>query len=240
MKHDQIWFESRLAREFAKLKPQTPKPVLVQTTVPVIETCGDAVYLQFLHLNLILIIDQKFYANTLTNLLQSLAAVLVVKDGRVFVLYTRSGIEYPLERLVVARVEDYWSVRLKRETQTSNNQTLANYRASNIVVEKTSDRAHQQWLTEEEKRNHGKPYRMFQIDGKRIDQIFDANHISDSLAKTESDQAKPTQPKGYGPGQDETEDGGNLWTGTFVRGDSKLDKEGNDTGEEKPLLSPEE
>jgi hypothetical protein len=75
VKHDQIWFESRLAREFAKLKPQTPKPVLVQTTVPVIETCGDAVYLQFLHLNLILILDRRFYTSTLRGLLNDLTAL---------------------------------------------------------------------------------------------------------------------------------------------------------------------
>lgn len=219
MTHDSLWFESAIAREFAKLKPSpqtvTPTPALA---LPQTEIRGDAVYLSFHHLNLVLILDQRFYTNTLKSLLKTLTAVLTFKDGRVVVRYTRSGIEYPLERLVIARTKDYWSVRLKREPIQTPQGITADYRASNIVVEKTSeDRAHGQWLTEEAQRNHDKPNRMFQIAGKRVNQIFDANHVSDSLARAENDQAKPIRPKGYGPGQDETEEGSNLWTGTFVR-----------------------
>jgi hypothetical protein len=54
--------------------------------------------------------------------LRGLPAKLKVRDGRVVVVYSRfrdrnrsaAHVEYPLERLVVARLEDYWSVKLKR------------------------------------------------------------------------------------------------------------------------------
>jgi hypothetical protein len=187
------------------------------------------------------ILDRRFYADTL----QRLSAKLFIKNHRVFVKYSDHGtrVTYPLERLVVARTEDYWSVKLKvgdwfdsaiaRETAKARGKVPApevlDYRASNIIVERSSDvRAHGQWLTEEARRNHDKPNRMFQVGGKRVDQIFDANHISDSLVKGEDDQANSNRPKGYGPGQDETEEGGNLWTGTFVRHEDAEVKDASD------------
>ena len=123
----------RIRREW--LRDAEPQPQRTADANPTIETRGQSVHVRFPHLRLVLILDQQFYTRTLRGLLQTLAAVLTVKNGHVFVRYIRSGIEYPLERLVTARVEDYWAVRLKRENATGT----ADYRASNIIVEKTAE-----------------------------------------------------------------------------------------------------
>jgi hypothetical protein len=225
LKRDAIWFESAIARENAKLKPV---PVQNASTVPAIEIRGAAVYLQFAHLDLILILDQKFYVGTLKSLLTNFRAVLTFRDGRVGVRY-RLGIAYPLERLVIARTADYWSVRLRSETVTSNNQTIADYRASNIVVEKSSEvRAHDQWRTEEDKRNFDKPNRTFAIRSDirgefgydtglhRINQILDADFIPDRGLLP-----KPTRPEGYGSDEKgEDEEGNAHYISLYTRAES--------------------
>lgn len=185
------------------------------------------------------ILDRRFYTDTL----QRLSAKLFINNHRVFVRYSDHGtrVTYPLERLVVARTEDYWSVRLKTgdwfnsaiASETAKAQgavpapVVLDYRARNIIVEKSAgDREHLQWLTDEAQRNHDKPNRMFQVGGKRINQIHDADFISDSLAKGENDQAKPTRPKGEAP--DDKDD----WVKNLrTRGNAGI------RGDEQPLLS---
>ncbi len=237
MEHDALWFESAIARENAKarLKPQPvrvpaslPKTPALPQPLPQTETRGDAVYLSFPHLNLVLILDQQFYRNTLQALLRHLTAMLTVdSDRRVFVRYTRSGIEYALERLVVARTEDYWSVKLKRDPIQTPQGITADYRASNITIEKTAEtRKHQQWSTEEAQRNHDNPNRVFQIAGKRVNQIHDADFISDGESRGEQLPDKPTRPKGFAP--DDKED----WLNNRrIRGNAGIG------GDETPLLS---
>jgi hypothetical protein len=244
--HDSFWFDQRIAEENAKLKP--PAPVTETETAHAIETRGDAVYLSFPHLNLILILDQKFYTNTLRGLLKTLTAVLTIQTGRVFVRYIRRDITHPLERLVVARTEDYWSVKV-RDTKTHGiAPVIFDYRASNIIVEKSADdRTHSQWLTEEDKRNFAKPDRMFALRSDitgdcgtdtglhRINQLFDPDFISDSHSKNEKDQEKPNRPKGYGSDEKgETEEGDDWKIGLLIRGDAGVNRAGEETGEERP------
>jgi hypothetical protein len=140
------------------------RPDVKADTNPAIETRGDDVYISFPHLNLILVLDQWFYADTLKGLLTNLVAVPTVKEGHVFLKYIRSRIEYRLERLVVARTEDYWSVKLRRDAQTAPGKVTApvvlDYRASNIIVEKSAeDRADEGRLTKQREKNLAEPTR---------------------------------------------------------------------------------
>lgn len=118
----------------------------------------------------------------------------VGENIQVWLRYPKRGsrvqVDHYLPRAITGQYEDYWSVSL---CDNGDGHTL-DYRRSNIRVEKAADiKAHEKWLTEENGRNIDKPDRMMQIDGHRVNQVFDVNHITaDPL------NAKSIKPKGYG------------------------------------------
>ncbi len=145
----------------------------------------------------VLLLDRKFWERTLSKIQGGL---LHFEDGRVYLRYpnypnqgTRT-IDQWLANLVCAVREDFFSVRAK------DAETVIDYRRSNLEVRTTEgQRAHRLEIAEEDRRNSAAKIPVFSIGGHRVNQIFDANHVSDSHATYIADQARPTAPPGYGP-----------------------------------------
>jgi len=183
--HKQEWFTRQVQ---SYMIPEVPEALQV---VPLeSENFGNFYAVKLDSLN-----DGKPFTLLLDNSYQfPVSSNLYLVGQQVWLRYPKRGsrvqVDHYLLRAITGRYEDYWSVELR---DLGDGHTF-DYRRSNIRVEKAADiKAHEKWLTEENGRNIDKPDRMMQIDGHRVNQVFDVNHITaDPL------NAKSIKPKGYG------------------------------------------